>query len=32
MGMVTILVNQDLCTRCGICSVVCPVSISRPGG
>lgn len=25
--MATILVNQDLCTRCGICSVVCPMSI-----
>jgi len=30
MGMATILVNQDLCTRCGICSVVCPVSIVDP--
>jgi nitroreductase/NAD-dependent dihydropyrimidine dehydrogenase PreA subunit len=28
--MATILVNQDLCTRCGICSVVCPVSIIDP--
>jgi len=25
--MTTILVDQDLCTRCGICSVVCPMSI-----
>jgi nitroreductase/NAD-dependent dihydropyrimidine dehydrogenase PreA subunit len=23
----TILVDQDLCTRCGICSVVCPMTI-----
>jgi Fe-S-cluster-containing hydrogenase component 2 len=23
----TILVDQDLCTRCGICSVVCPMKI-----
>lgn len=28
--MVTILVDQDLCTRCGICSVVCPVRIVEP--
>ncbi len=28
--MTTILVDQDLCTRCGICSVVCPVSIVDP--
>lgn len=28
--MVTILVDQDLCTRCGICSVVCPMSIVDP--
>lgn len=25
--MATILVDQDLCTRCGICSFVCPVRI-----
>ncbi len=28
--MATILVNQDLCTRCGICSFVCPMSIVDP--
>ena len=28
--MTTILIDQDLCTRCGICSVVCPVSIVEP--
>jgi nitroreductase/NAD-dependent dihydropyrimidine dehydrogenase PreA subunit len=28
--MTTILVDQDLCTRCGICSVVCPMSIVEP--
>ncbi|MGA7797668.1 MAG: nitroreductase family protein [Methanoregula sp.] len=28
--MATILVDQDLCTRCGICSVVCPMSIVDP--
>jgi nitroreductase/ferredoxin len=28
--MTTILVDQDLCTRCGICSVVCPISIVEP--
>jgi len=28
--MATILVDQDLCTRCGICSVVCPMSIVNP--
>ena len=28
--MATLLVNQDLCTRCGICSVVCPMSIIDP--
>jgi nitroreductase/NAD-dependent dihydropyrimidine dehydrogenase PreA subunit len=28
--MITILVDQDLCTRCGICSVVCPMSIVSP--
>lgn len=28
--MATILVDQDLCTRCGICSVVCPMSIVSP--
>ena len=28
--MPTILVDQDLCTRCGICSVVCPVRIVDP--
>jgi nitroreductase/NAD-dependent dihydropyrimidine dehydrogenase PreA subunit len=26
----TILVDQDLCTRCGICSVVCPMKIVDP--
>ena len=26
----TILIDQDLCNRCGICSVVCPVSIVDP--
>jgi len=25
--MTTILVDQDLCTRCGICSIVCPMAI-----
>lgn len=25
--MTTITVNKDLCTRCGVCSVVCPMSI-----
>jgi nitroreductase/NAD-dependent dihydropyrimidine dehydrogenase PreA subunit len=28
--MATILVDPDLCTRCGICSVVCPMSIVDP--
>lgn len=28
--MATIIVDQDLCTRCGICSVVCPRSIIDP--
>ena len=28
--MATILVDEDLCTRCGICSVVCPMSIVDP--
>src|SRR5208337_32119 len=28
--MTTILVDQYLCTRCGICSVVCPASIVDP--
>ena len=28
--MTTILVDQDLCTRCGICSVVCPMAIVEP--
>ena len=28
--MTTIFVDQDLCTRCGICSVVCPASIIDP--
>ncbi len=28
--MTTILVDQDLCTRCGICSIVCPVAIVTP--
>jgi nitroreductase/NAD-dependent dihydropyrimidine dehydrogenase PreA subunit len=28
--METILVNQDLCTRCGICSIVCPTTIIDP--
>lgn len=28
--MATILVDQDLCTRCGICSIVCPVRIIAP--
>jgi nitroreductase/NAD-dependent dihydropyrimidine dehydrogenase PreA subunit len=28
--MTTISVNQDLCTRCGICSVVCPAGIVSP--
>lgn len=29
--MAMILVDQDLCTRCGICSVVCPMAIVTPG-
>ena len=28
--METILVNQDLCSRCGICSIVCPTAIVSP--
>ena len=28
--MTTILVDQDLCTRCGICSVVCTMGIIDP--
>ncbi len=28
--MAALLVNQDLCTRCGICSAVCPMSIVDP--
>ncbi len=28
--MTTILVDQDLCTRCGICSIVCPAGIVDP--
>ena len=28
--MTIILVDQDLCTRCGICSVVCPMGIVSP--
>ena len=28
--MATILVDQDLCTRCGICSSVCPMAIVSP--
>lgn len=28
--MPTILVDEDLCTRCGICSVVCPMSVIDP--
>ncbi len=28
--MPTILVDNDLCTRCGICSVVCPMAIVTP--
>jgi nitroreductase/ferredoxin len=28
--MTTILVDQDLCTRCGICSVVCTAGIISP--
>lgn len=30
--MTTILVDQDLCTRCGICSAVCPMGIVSPAG
>jgi nitroreductase/NAD-dependent dihydropyrimidine dehydrogenase PreA subunit len=30
--MTTILVNQDLCTRCGICAIVCPMGIVSPAG
>ena len=28
--MTTILVDQDLCTRCGVCSAICPSSIINP--
>jgi nitroreductase/NAD-dependent dihydropyrimidine dehydrogenase PreA subunit len=28
--MATILVNKELCTRCGICSVICPMAIVDP--
>jgi nitroreductase/NAD-dependent dihydropyrimidine dehydrogenase PreA subunit len=28
--MTTIFVDRDFCTRCGICSVVCPIAIIRP--
>ena len=28
--MTVILVDQNLCTRCGICSVVCPMAIVTP--
>jgi nitroreductase/NAD-dependent dihydropyrimidine dehydrogenase PreA subunit len=28
--MTTILVDQDLCTRCGICSVICPMGVIDP--
>ena len=28
--MTTILVDQDLCTRCGICTVMCPMGIIEP--
>ncbi|WFN33852.1 nitroreductase family protein [Methanogenium sp. S4BF] len=28
--MATILVDEDLCTRCGLCTVVCPMSIVDP--
>jgi nitroreductase/NAD-dependent dihydropyrimidine dehydrogenase PreA subunit len=28
--MTTILVDQDLCTRCGICSLICPMAIVTP--
>jgi nitroreductase/NAD-dependent dihydropyrimidine dehydrogenase PreA subunit len=28
--MATILVDQDLCTRCGICTSVCPMAIVSP--
>jgi nitroreductase/NAD-dependent dihydropyrimidine dehydrogenase PreA subunit len=30
MSMSVILVDQDLCTRCGICSVICPMGIVSP--
>ena len=29
--MAAILVDRDLCTRCGICSIVCPMGIVNPG-
>lgn len=28
----TILVDQDLCTRCGVCTVVCPMAIVSQAG
>jgi nitroreductase/NAD-dependent dihydropyrimidine dehydrogenase PreA subunit len=28
--MTTILVDQDLCSRCGICSVICPMGVIDP--
>lgn len=28
--MSTILIDQDLCTRCGICSLICPMAIIDP--
>lgn len=29
--MDSIIVNNDLCTRCGICTAVCPANIVEPG-
>jgi ferredoxin len=29
--MATIIVDQNLCTRCGICSAVCSMAIVEPG-
>ncbi len=29
--METIIVDKDLCSRCGICSAVCPIMIINPG-